>query len=212
MPSTDHQDDHTFSHARAVVKELKSSGNGKSHKLSKVYYNAAQWIPLGIDPFISVPHVMYAYIHGEATNEEYEIFQRILNLVPTFETVLLEFVKESGFLGQFISKLSLQVVSLQQDDTGSIRYTALGYILFNTKEHLLDPPITKANTKSSHGFNHLRTTCLLCPIKRLNEFDDNPMLFMTKVNDSQINIKASSWPSFMYDEVEFDGEWVLCQR
>ena len=29
-----------------------------------------------------------------------------LNLVPTFETVLLEFVEEPGFLGQFISKVS----------------------------------------------------------------------------------------------------------
>jgi hypothetical protein len=37
---------------------------------------------------------------------------------------------------------------------------------------------------------------------------------MTKVNDGQISIKASSWPSFMYDEAEFDGEWVgkgLCR-
>jgi hypothetical protein len=41
-----------------------------------------------------------------ATDEEYEIFQRILGLVPTFETVLLEFVEEPGFLGQFISKVS----------------------------------------------------------------------------------------------------------
>jgi hypothetical protein len=37
---------------------------------------------------------------------------------------------------------------------------------------------------------------------------------MTKVNGGQISIKASSWPSFMYDEVEFDGERVgkgLCR-
>jgi hypothetical protein len=52
---------------------------------------------------------------------------------------------------------------------------ALGYIPFNTEEHLLDPPITKANAKSLRGFNHLATARLLCPIKRLNEFDDNPM-------------------------------------
>jgi hypothetical protein len=67
------------------------------------------------------------------------------------------------------------VDSSQQDDTGSIRYAALGYIPFNTEEHLLDLPITKVNAKSSCGFNHPATACLLCPIKRLHEFDVNPM-------------------------------------
>jgi Asp-tRNA(Asn)/Glu-tRNA(Gln) amidotransferase C subunit len=41
-----------------------------------------------------------------ATDEEREIFQRILDLVPTFEEVLLEFVEEPDLLGQFISKVS----------------------------------------------------------------------------------------------------------
>jgi hypothetical protein len=40
------------------------------------------------------------------TDEEYEIFQRVLDLVPTFEDVLLEFVEEPDLLGQFISKVS----------------------------------------------------------------------------------------------------------
>jgi hypothetical protein len=31
---------------------------------------------------------------------------------------------------------------------------------------------------------------------------------MTKANDGQINIKPSAWPSFMYDEVQFDEERV----
>jgi hypothetical protein len=30
--------------------------------------------------------------------------------------------------------------------------------------------------------------------------------FMTMVNDGQIAIKASKWPSFMYDEDEYDEE------
>jgi hypothetical protein len=37
---------------------------------------------------------------------------------------------------------------------------------------------------------------------------------MTKANDGQINIKASAWPSFMYDEAQFDEDRVgkgLCR-
>jgi hypothetical protein len=41
-----------------------------------------------------------------------------------------------------------------------------------------------------------------------------PRLFMTKVNDGQIKIKAAAWPSFMYDLDEFDvrrAEKGLCR-
>ncbi|KAF8230710.1 hypothetical protein L208DRAFT_1400107 [Tricholoma matsutake] len=58
---------------------------------------------------------MYADIHREATDEEYEIFQGVLNLVPTFEEELLEFMEEPDLLGQFISKLSLQADSSRQE-------------------------------------------------------------------------------------------------
>lgn len=37
---------------------------------------------------------------------------------------------------------------------------------------------------------------------------------MTSANDGQINIKASAWPSFMYDEAQFDEDRVgrgLCR-
>jgi hypothetical protein len=37
---------------------------------------------------------------------------------------------------------------------------------------------------------------------------------MTKANDGKINIKASTWPSFMYDEAQFDEDRVgkgLCR-
>ena len=39
-------------------------------------------------------------------------------------------------------------------------------------------------------------------------------MFMTKVNDGQIKIKASRWPSFMYDEDAYDkkrAEKGLCR-
>lgn len=43
---------------------------------------------------------------------------------------------------------------------------------------------------------------------------DVPRVFMTKVNDGQISIKAAVWPSFMYDLDEFDercAEKGLCR-
>jgi hypothetical protein len=30
---------------------------------------------------------------------------------------------------------------------------------------------------------------------------------MTRVNDGRIEIKASKWPSFMYDEDEYNEKW-----
>ncbi|KAF8222884.1 hypothetical protein L208DRAFT_1412702 [Tricholoma matsutake] len=75
-------------------------------QVTQVYYNAVRWIPLAIDPFVSIPHVVYASIHGEATDEEYDIFQRVLDVVPTFGEVLVAFVEDTDLLGQFTSKVS----------------------------------------------------------------------------------------------------------
>ncbi|KAF8230245.1 hypothetical protein L208DRAFT_1049589, partial [Tricholoma matsutake] len=94
------------------------------------------------------------------------------------------------------------------EDTGSIRYAVLAYIPFYHERDALDPPITKQSTKSVRGFNHPATAHLLCPIKMVDE------VFMTKVNDGQISIKAAVWPSFMYDLDEFDercAEKGLCR-
>jgi hypothetical protein len=39
-------------------------------------------------------------------------------------------------------------------------------------------------------------------------------MFMMKVNDGQIKIKASRWPVFMYDKDAYDKKWAekrLCR-
>jgi hypothetical protein len=114
-------------------------------------------------------------------------------------------------------KLNSAADSARQEDTGGIRYSALAFIPRDPETIALNPPITKQSTWSSRGFNHPATARLLCPIKRLVDFEDNPRYehcnlmskahksfshrdFMTKVNGGQTRtIKASAWPSFMYD-------------
>ena len=41
-----------------------------------------------------------------ATDEEYEMFHAIIDLVPTFEPVLLRFVEDPTLLAEFITKVS----------------------------------------------------------------------------------------------------------
>ncbi|KAK0207345.1 hypothetical protein IW262DRAFT_1302820 [Armillaria fumosa] len=60
-----------------------------------------------------------------------------------------------------------------------------------TNETLL--PILK---KYQHGFNHIHMACLLCPQHWLEEFENNPVAMMVKL---QTKVMTQYLPSYLYD-------------
>jgi hypothetical protein len=90
-------------------------------------------------------------------------------------------------------------------------------------KQMVQPPITRSDPKSKRGFNHRWTACLLCPRRDISKFNKNPEYvnklliassntfcllcrrFMDKVNEGTIQMRASEWPSFLYDfNMKFD--------
>ena len=65
------------------------------------------------------------------------------------------------------------------DDCGSLCEDGLAYIALDSPGKVLQPPITAKSLKSDiWGFNHLILSCLLCPIKYLAEFDEDPAMWV----------------------------------
>jgi hypothetical protein len=60
----------------------------------------------------------------------------------------------------------------RSDDSGSLRYAALQYVMEDTKQPL-EPTIPKQPTKADRGFNHKVLAYMLCPRILLDEYNEN---------------------------------------
>ena len=57
-------------------------------------------------------------------------------------------------------------------DLGSIKHDGLSYLLPNGST--FNPPIPKSEDKSNRGFNHPQLARMLCPLQKLESFDEDP--------------------------------------
>ena len=53
----------------------------------------------------------------------------------------------------------------------SLKYDILKYMLQDPVNDRLTPMLTKSHRKSAHGFSHIDTAALLCPVKQMRWFD-----------------------------------------
>ncbi|KAI0330873.1 hypothetical protein GY45DRAFT_1250122, partial [Cubamyces sp. BRFM 1775] len=54
--------------------------------------------------------------------------------------------------------------------------------------------------KTKRGFKNTLTGRLLCPITKIQKFDEDPAAFCRAVRNAQIKIHSRDWPLFLYDE------------
>ncbi|KIO07972.1 hypothetical protein M404DRAFT_135214, partial [Pisolithus tinctorius Marx 270] len=90
------------------------------------------------------------------------------------------------------------------NDTGSLKWDVLTYMLEDPTTQSVKPPIRKGDPKSTCGWNHPLTAWNLCPIVHLEEFDRNPQLFMNQVHDGTRKITHRKFPACLYDMKMFD--------
>ena len=109
------------------------------------------------------------------------------------------------------------------NDTGSLKFDALTYMLDDPATQSVKPPIRKGDPKSARGWNHPLTARNLCPIVLLEEYDKDPQyvksvspclllltlmqicrLFMNQVLDGTRKITHHKFPVCFYDVTMFD--------
>ena len=74
-------------------------------------------------------------------------------------------------------------------DLGVVKHACLTYVPLDMqdKDQALVPSIPKTEDKSSRGFNHPQIARILCPRKRLSEFNTDPERFVCHVNNTVTN-------------------------
>jgi hypothetical protein len=118
------------------------------------------------------------------------MYKSVMNLVLTFQKVTMEFAEDPASLELFISmisaymhtcpspityirpfQLSTASGAARQEDTSSLKWDILQYMLKDPNKDVLDLPLTTTHSKSCHGFNHPTTAYFLCPADLFAEYE-----------------------------------------
>jgi hypothetical protein len=117
-------------------------------------------------------------------------YKKVLALVPELDEQMDQFIENSGplqvltsivgFLDAVLTdthllgyQMTKSAGNTRSDDSGSIRYACVQYIMEDPKTPL-EPTIPKQHTKADRGFNHPMLAVMLCPRSFLDTFKANP--------------------------------------
>ena len=123
-----------------------------------------------------------------------QLFRDWVKTAPEFSEVITKFESNPDALASFIdtvsaymqclllyvSFLNVEMVSAatggQTDDTRSLKYNGLTYILKDPDTDKMDPLMPKVRnfSKAERGWNHRMIAQHLCPAHNVSEFDANP--------------------------------------
>lgn len=67
--------------------------------------------------------------------------------------------------------MSAQQMNVRSDDSGTLKYNGLNYIVRDQDNDSVQPVLSKKSGKSARGWAHPMTARLLCPRSMLEEFD-----------------------------------------
>ncbi|KIJ09952.1 hypothetical protein PAXINDRAFT_157757 [Paxillus involutus ATCC 200175] len=157
------------------------------------YIFTARFFPLNFHPFADFGAVLHAGIaaefeehgglHDDNANDNNEarvtrayhiqLFNDWAKTVPGFSNLITKFKTDPEVLDSFIDMMVTAAYGGRTDDTGSLKYDGLIYMLKDLIKDKIEPPIpkTRNGSKADHGWNHGTIACLLCPMRDVEDFD-----------------------------------------
>ncbi|KIM61385.1 hypothetical protein SCLCIDRAFT_122130 [Scleroderma citrinum Foug A] len=132
---------------------------------------------------------------GMAINlwHELKVFCELLRMVPGLEAHLMTSEDEAVHIADLIQK---GINGARANDTKGMKSAIVDWI--TPKGQLLNPHIPR-NAKAGRGFNHERTSALLCPAG----LDWNNVEYLM---NGQIQVVGDQWPIFLYLDYAYDPE------
>ena len=130
----------------------------------------------------------------EAHTYNIQLFRDWVKTVPGFSKLITKFELNPDALTKFIdtvsaymrcfllynSLLNIEMVAAatggHTNNTGSLKYDGLMYILKDPDTNKMDPPMPKIRnpSKADRGWNHQTIACHLWPAHNIDEFDSDP--------------------------------------
>ncbi|KAL4081268.1 hypothetical protein V8B97DRAFT_1913355 [Scleroderma yunnanense] len=92
---------------------------------------------------------------------------------------------------------------VQSDDTSQLKKVIASYVTPYLDKKGLNPPLAPNKCCRWTGFNHPELACLLCPVKHLPLFLDDPKEMQKKLQDECVTATAANWPVLWFHHVSF---------
>ncbi|KIL57017.1 hypothetical protein M378DRAFT_28132 [Amanita muscaria Koide BX008] len=207
----------------AISESLKNRGKAAKKKgdnempiqedALKPFLAAARWIPLAVDPFLSLLDIFLVGMKGRSgpgqrevmkKDDQYKciVFELIVPLVPKFINVLSDYHKDPQAFQKFVKEISKPHDNVCSNDANAFKTALPQYLPPDDKtKHLFVIP--DISNKHAWGWNNKITARFLCPMRLIHKFDEDPETFCEKVQSGAKVIKASDYPMFLYDEKKY---------
>ncbi|KAI6017456.1 hypothetical protein EDC04DRAFT_2576794, partial [Pisolithus marmoratus] len=89
----------------------------------------------------------------------------------------------------------------RSDDASHLKKVIGMYATPYPDKKSLEPPLGSNESRSRMGFNHPELARLLCPVKHLSSFLDNPtesVEMRKQLQDGHVTAVSANWPAFLY--------------
>ncbi|KAI0059026.1 hypothetical protein BV25DRAFT_1918739 [Artomyces pyxidatus] len=199
--------------------------HGKSRAKKNPYICAARGIPRTIELFIGVKDAFRVALHmkkgtGQRSNtgsDEIEdelshipasergyykiVYDKIVDLVPGFQAKIAAEAGTENF-DTLISNMQAAANNARSVDTSLLKKSVQELIAL--PESLGPCKIQPTLKKSERGGNHPQLARLICPIKDLADFDQDPIVGRKKLimPNNGYKVTATRWPTMLYKDYQ----------
>ncbi|PPQ82522.1 hypothetical protein CVT26_013095, partial [Gymnopilus dilepis] len=95
----------------------------------------------------------------------------------------------------------------RSNDISGLKEMVLYYTAQEEEGRKLEPTIPHgAKKRSRRGFKHPQLARLLCPIKHLDNFNQNPKEFQQLLINGKVKVRARDMPSFLWEKETYDPD------
>ncbi|SJL13005.1 uncharacterized protein ARMOST_16441 [Armillaria ostoyae] len=129
------------------------------------------------------------------TEASFAVLLKLMERDVTFLDVFGVYKTEQTAVKAIVDSLHEGVKEGRATDTNKVWTHILTLMLKDPRNDAIAKPAP--TSKSFYGFNHIDTGRLLCPQVYFEGFDED---FLLSLSDGRIEVNASYWPSFMYDQ------------
>ncbi|KAK0473867.1 hypothetical protein IW261DRAFT_1569233 [Armillaria novae-zelandiae] len=168
----------------------------------RLFHSLGRYIPCCADPFVEVEDMIFDALEHEGPLISPAELPAVTWLAQTYKSFSSFFMPRANTDEAFAlfgnREFGLRkMIEALHNGAKDCRHDT-------TSKHVDQLSLPVPTVKSSQGFNHIDTGCLLCPQIHLEDFNKDPNEILQQLANGDIQPTASEWPSFMYDQDLYD--------
>ncbi|KIK32433.1 hypothetical protein CY34DRAFT_154688, partial [Suillus luteus UH-Slu-Lm8-n1] len=143
---------------------------------------------------------MLSHLTRDVQEHHMNTFQRIVMLAPHLGTLARGNKKQRRELDRILAEMQEIIGQIRSEDASHLKPFIGRYAAADPDDDGLHPPIYSDHSKSraKMGMNHPQLAGMLCPIKHIQSYQNEPRKVQAQLQNSEIKVHAGVWPALSY--------------